>query len=416
MEKNRVLIIGAGSAGLLIAHALKKLNIPYTVFERDLSSTSRARDWSFGVYWAQSRLGECLPPGIDENYLLNHAQVDDFCAGEDFYIPCFNGETGELLKKVMTPYSIRLGRKKFLKVLKEDGGIDVKYGKRLSSIKCDPEGDTVTALFEDGTEEQGALLIGCEGAHSKVREYLVGAEKAALRPLPILTNAAVTSFPAEAALAIRKIHQRFMFSIHPEGCFIWMSVQDAFDPDPSKWTFMLLQTWPEAGTDMNVNDVRPNLKTKPAIVEDMRQRASVFAEPWKSIWQAIPDDAPVWHNRLSDWATEPWDNRNGRVTLAGDAAHPMTFHRGQGLNNAISDACTLLHALKDHYSANGTSPFAKALEVYESEVWERGKEAVLSSAKNSAMVHDWKTVAQSPLLRLGIKPRDLEGSGDNVEA
>ncbi|KAK7449759.1 hypothetical protein VKT23_013234 [Stygiomarasmius scandens] len=317
----------------------------------------------------------------------------------------------------MTPYTIRLGRRKFLKVLKEEGGIDVKYGKRLSSIKCDPEGDTVTVLFEDGTEEQGGLVIGCEGARSKVREFLVGAEKAALRPLPILTNASVTSFPAETALAIRKIHQRLMILIHPNGFYAWMCAQDLFDPDPSKWTFMLLQTWSEAGSDMNVNEVQPNLKTKPAIVQDMKQRASVLAEPWKSIWQAIPDDAPVWHNRLSDWVTEPWDNRNGRVTLAGDAAHPMTFHRGQGLNNAISDACALLHALKDHYSANAndTSPFAKALEVYESEVWERGKEAVLSSAKNSAMLHDWKAVAQSPLLRLGIKPQDLEGSGGSVE-
>ncbi|KAK7449757.1 hypothetical protein VKT23_013232 [Stygiomarasmius scandens] len=182
---------------------------------------------------------------------------------------------------------------------------------------------------------------------------------------------------------------------------MWTCVQDVFDPDPSKWVFVLIQTWPEAIEDTKtVTETIPNPTTKSTIVQDMKNRASACAEPFKSIWQAIPDDALVSHNRLTDWPTEPWDNRNGTVTLAGDAAHPMTFHRGQGLNNAISDACTLLHALENHYSPSDTdadaspSPFAKALEVYERDVWERGREAVLSSTKNTMMMHDWKTGAE----------------------
>ncbi|KAK7449758.1 hypothetical protein VKT23_013233 [Stygiomarasmius scandens] len=161
-----------------------QLNIPYTIFEQDegLSPASRPRDWSFGVYWAQSRLGECLPLGVDENYLREHAQVDGYHADEDYYIPSFNGQTGEMMKKIPAPYSIRLARKKFLEVLvKQGGGVGVKYGKRLSGIKSDPKEGTVTASFEDSTEEQGGLLIGCDGPRSKVREFLLGTEKAALR-------------------------------------------------------------------------------------------------------------------------------------------------------------------------------------------------------------------------------------------
>ena len=83
--------------------------------------------------------------------------------------------------------------------------------------------------------------------------------------------------------------------------------------------------------------------------------------------------------------------------------------RGQGLNNAISDAASLLHALMDHYPPSDTSsslPFAEALKVYESEVWERGREAVLSSAQNTVMMHDWDRLLQCDTLRIGIKPRD----------
>jgi len=199
---------------------------------------------------------------------------------------------------------------------------------------------------------------------------------------------------------------------------------------------VLIQTWPEAIEDTKAaTETIPNPTTKPTIVQDMKNRASACTEPFKSIWQAIPDDALVSHNRLTDWPTEPWDNRNGTVTLAGDAAHPMTFRecqdleathkltckdRGQGLNNAISDACTLPHALENHYPPSDTdadaspSPFAKALEVYERDVWERGREAVLSSTKNTMMMHDWKTVAQSAAMRVGITvPQDLDESGSN---
>jgi len=90
----------------------------------------------------------------------------------------------------------------------------------------------------------------------------------------------------------------------------------------------MIMTWREANVNqLDATELVPmaNLSTRPAIVDDMRRRASAFAEPFKSFWQAIPDDAPAWHSRLSDWPTEPWDNRKGTVTLAGDAAHPMTF-------------------------------------------------------------------------------------------
>ncbi|THU96340.1 FAD/NAD(P)-binding domain-containing protein [Dendrothele bispora CBS 962.96] len=412
MEKDRVLIIGAGSAGLLMAHSLKKLGISYTVFEQDAAIDARRRDWSFGVYWAQSRLGECLPEGVDEKTLREKAQVDDYVAQEDFILPTFNAETGELMKNLPTPCSIRLQRRRFLKLLSQ--GVDIRYGKRLEAIKT--EGGVVTVSFEDGTTEEGSLLIGCDGAHSKVRSFLLGPEKAALRPLPLLTSAAVTTLPHDTALAIRKIHRRHMNAVHPSnGSSGWISIQECSDPEPSKWVFLMIQSWSDTNaSDLQSPETKPDLSTKSAIVQDMRKRVGVWEEPFKSIWQSIPDNAPAWHTRLSDWVTEPWDNKSGTVTLAGDAAHSMTFHRGQGLNNAIDDVCTLLHALRDHYSPSNTdapTPFAEALKVYEANVWERGKTAVLSNTKNSVMLHDGKNMAQSAAIRFGIMPRIVDDDG-----
>lgn len=139
---------------------------------------------------------------------------------------------------------------------------------------------------------------------------------------------------------------------------------------------MVILTW--------MSDVDPKELQGPAILSDLKERASKFADPFKKILLSIPEDTVCWHNRLSSWPSEPWDNRNGTVTLAGDAAHPMTFRaypfipfhlntplffyrslpshftprrhltqnsfpstdRGQGLNNAIDDAAQLVQQLQ----------------------------------------------------------------------
>lgn len=89
------------------------------------------------------------------------------------------------------------------------------------------------------------------------------------------------------------------------------------DTKPGDGIYMIILTW--------TSDQDPEELQGPAILSDLKERATKFAEPFKQIMLSIPDDTVCSHNRLSYWPTEPWDNRNSTVTLAGDAAHPMTF-------------------------------------------------------------------------------------------
>lgn len=61
------------------------------------------------------------------------------------------------------------------------------------------------------------------------------------------------------------------------------------------------------------------------ILPAMYERGKTFGSPFKEVFATIPEGTRVWHNRLGYWPTKPWDSRGGLVTLAGDAAHPMTF-------------------------------------------------------------------------------------------
>ena len=56
----------------------------------------------------------------------------------------------------------------------------------------------------------------------------------------------------------------------------------------------------------------------------VKEKASVLCEPFRSATLWMPEDTLVTYDQLGYWIPIPWDNREGRVTLAGDAAHPMT--------------------------------------------------------------------------------------------
>ncbi|KAK0668363.1 hypothetical protein QBC41DRAFT_226336 [Cercophora samala] len=399
-SEERVLIVGAGSSGLLIAQVLKKAGIPAAVFEQDTSPTSRHRDWNFGIYWAQSRLEECLPPDLHD--LVKRTQTDPaYEPSPDEKLNVFNGHTGELMNNLPAPYSMRIRRRPWLELLKT--GIDVRYGKKLSSVSVTDSG--VTVCFSDGTLETGTLLIGAEGAHSPTREFLFRSspQEAALLSCPIVTTATLTTFPPEIARELAKLHHRHILTFDPDGLFVWIGVHERTSTECS---YMILISW-ESKEDTGLREAGSD-----AILADLKARAEKLAFPFKDAIQSVPDGTRAWHARLSYWPTKPWDNLNGKVTLAGDAAHAMTFHRGQGLGNAIADAAEFQACL-----SSSNNNLVEAVAKYEKEMWARGLEAVQVNLENTIALHDWRKVLLSPFYRAGIK-RDSEvgvGKGGGLE-
>lgn len=118
-----VLVIGAGSVGLLIAQRLKTLGIKCTVFEREHYLNERPRDWSFAVSWTQGQLTECLPNALNSRLktaFVNPLQIKN--SGEAMRL--LNGKTGAELKIVPTPNLDLYKRSKYRALLAE--GIDVQ--------------------------------------------------------------------------------------------------------------------------------------------------------------------------------------------------------------------------------------------------------------------------------------------------
>ena len=118
-----------------------------------------------------------------------------------------------------------------------------------------------------------------------------------------------------------------------------------------------------------------------------KEKAQTFAEPWRTVGRDLPDDFPVALDRTTVWRpTVDWSSKFGHhVTIAGDAAHAMPPHRGQGLNNALQDAAVLVDELKAVKSGNKS--LSDAIAAFEKDMKERTlQEIPISIAQVSALI------------------------------
>ena len=92
-------------------------------------------------------------------------------------------------------------------------------------------------------------------------------------------------------------------------------VADIGDPDkPESCLFQLFFSKP-GGLPQTTNEERV------ALFKEMGRH---MCEPFRSAADWVKDDTYIHPDRLTHWPhPRKWDNHGGRVTLAGDAAHPM---------------------------------------------------------------------------------------------
>ncbi|KAI1080638.1 hypothetical protein F5B20DRAFT_538415 [Whalleya microplaca] len=308
------------------------------------------------------------------------------------------------------------------------------FGRRLVGVEYEADGGSgggggsVVARFADGTSERGRLLVGADGSQSAVRTVLLG-ERAALKRLPFAATFISASFEAPQARFLRAYHPILNVIIHPDDMVGMLALLDAapvssssssssgsgsgevegggegaedgeHDTKPAEesWRFTFYISW-RSPVSEQAAEAAAGMGPRERLAQAKR-RAAQFADPLRSCHDWVPDDlAEVYWGGVANWdpslPDHEWDNHGGLVTLMGDAAHPMTYHRGQGLNHAIADAAKLVELL----SATDKRPQRERVDAYEAEMRPRGGEEVRLSEMNSYMLHDWPQVAQSPLMK-----------------
>lgn len=105
-------------------------------------------------------------------------------------------------------------------------GVEVRYGKKFlhaREVEVDG-GKRVEVEFEDGEKVLGDVVIGCDGARSRVRSVLVGEKEAELADAGVGMFNFPYQFDGVLAERIRGMNELFITSIHPDhGNMFWLS-------------------------------------------------------------------------------------------------------------------------------------------------------------------------------------------------
>jgi len=184
---------------------------------------------------------------------------------------------------------------------------------------------------------------------------------------------------------------------------------DATDTErPETWKFQLHHSWWGSPYPEELSTLESRLKF-------FKHRLGSICDPWCTAGLALSDkiDLPLDPGR--EWSPVPWDNHDGMVTLAGDAAHSMLprkfslssgvfidsqfSDRGQGLNHAIQDAAELYQSILSVVS--GKASLTEAIKSYEDEMIPRGAIEVGLSQK-SARLTLLADLKDSPFIQHGF--------------
>ena len=314
-----VAIVGAGMGGLATAAALRRVGIEVTVYEqaaqfarigagiqvgcnamkvlRALGLEARMRkqsfyprswnnrDWRTGDIKFDMIFGESAEQRFGAPYLLAH-----------------RGDLHEALASVVPAACVRLSHK---------------------LVGLDETGGGVKLAFADGSSAVADAVIGADGVHSRVRDILFDTA-----PVRFTGRIAYrTTYPA-SLLGEDKI----------DDCTKWWGEDRhivIYYVKPDRSEVYLVTSQPEP-------DFRIESWSAKGEVRDLRASFAGFHPQVGKVLAACPDVhkwAIMDRNSLDRWS-------DGKVTLLGDACHPMTPYMAQGAAMAIEDAAVLSRCLE----------------------------------------------------------------------
>lgn len=332
----KAIIIGAGIGGLSTAIALRKIGMEVNVFEskHEVRFAGAGLAISANAIWALQQLG-VGDQVVREGKVLEELRI---------LTP-----SGKILQRketaLMSPKygidNVAIERGKLLELLMSALGQEqiIHTGKTCRRFEQTASG--VKVWFEDGSTEEGDLLIAADGIHSTIREKLMPNAKPRYAGYTcwraiVQTGPNLREYDPNLFIETWGRKGRFGLVPLPENRIYWFACVNA-----------------------KVNDSQFRTFT----VQNLIKTFEGYHDPILGIL-AQTSDHQLLHHDIYDL---PPIGRFvfGNIVLLGDSAHAMTPNMGQGAGQSIEDAIILAGHLK-------RSPTMKeALKRYEDERTER---------------------------------------------
>jgi salicylate hydroxylase len=316
-----VLIVGGGIGGLAAALALWRKGIPSQLIEQapEFKEIGAGIQLGPNVFWMFDILGlteEISKLAVFPNNLI---MMDSTTAEEVTRIPLGDA----FRKKFKNPYAV-IHRADLHKVLLEacQKSKLIKLDASQKVVEVDEKGSGITARTESGKTYKGAALIGADGLWSTIRQMIVGDGK------PVV--AGHITYRAVLPTSEMPEHLRWRDMV------LWAGekVHLVHYPLRTGELFNLVAVFHSGRYEEGWDSYGD-----PA---ELHERFAKTCEPVRTLLGKI-ESWRMWvlcdRPPIKEWS-------RGRMTLLGDAAHPMLQYLAQGANMSIEDAVCLANEVE----------------------------------------------------------------------
>jgi 2-polyprenyl-6-methoxyphenol hydroxylase-like FAD-dependent oxidoreductase len=366
-----VTIIGAGLGGLTLARVLHLHGIPATIYEAEPSADARTQGGQLDLHEYNGQLA-LEAAGLTDKF---HAIIHE------------GGEATRLLDQHGTvlldePDDGTGGRPEVLRgdlrrILLDSLPDDViQWGRKVTGVRSLGDGRQ-ELTFADGASVTTSLLVGADGAWSRIRPLLSDAtpEYVGMTFIETYLHNADERHPAAA----KAVGEGALFSVAPG-----QGILAHREPDGVLHAYVALSKPQEWIADIDLDDLAAATSRVLAEFADWAPELTALITDGDTtpVLRAV-NALPIGHR---------WDRVPG-VTLLGDAAHVMSPFAGEGANLAMFDGSELGNALAAH-----PDDVEAALAEYEQALFPRSAEFAAESDRNHRLMFNDDTPAD--LLKL----------------
>jgi 2-polyprenyl-6-methoxyphenol hydroxylase-like FAD-dependent oxidoreductase len=386
-----VAIVGGGIGGLALGVALKHRGIPFTIYERDENFSQRQQGYGLTMQQASKHLKSFgitrLPNGITSTKHVVH-RVDGSVVGEWGMRKWRPNEhaTAKSSSKESKRQNIHIARQSLRRELLDALGGDsqVQWGWKLEDFS--EEEDKVKLTIQKGSDRfttHADILVGADGIRSAVRDIHIGNKVTPLRYLGcivILGICARCDIHSDSQL----LDGETVFQTADGTTRLY-----AMPYSPTEHMWQLSFPLDE--------EAAKNVSRRGA--EALKHEAIRLCGEWHDPIPQLLSCTPA--NLVSGYPVYDRDILRGellsseRVTLLGDAAHPMSPFKGQGANQALLDSLLLARTLYR------ISDRREALKLYKEEMLARSAVKVTASAEAAQFLHSDVAIQEGNVTRAG---------------
>ena len=355
--------------------------IPFTLYERDHDFDARSQGYGLTLQQASKAIEGLgifsLEKGVVSTRHVVHT-TEGKVVGEWGMRKWLQSDATISPKRT----NIHIARQSLRSALLEQlGGREaVKWGHQLVDFK---EGDDVDLSFLVDGEIKYAkadLVVGADGIRSAVRRLLIGEETTPLRYLGCIVILGICPLADLDGFENDLLDSATVFQTANGNERIYIMPYDA---DSVMW---------QLSFPMAEDDAKALSAQGAEALKDEACRRTQWHEPIPQILAATQaaqvSGYPVYDREL---LTPDLLEKGDKVTLIGDAAHPMSPFKGQGANQALLDALALAREIskgcwsKSQWREAGIR--ASVLTEFEAEMLERSAVKVEGSAEAAEFLH-----------------------------